>query len=84
MSTDAAVDVITTAPDGSDPHPDEVHGLSRGAIAGAIVGSVLGALAIAALAFFFFRRIKKSKAAQQPSMAQMKDVERAESDTSSH
>ncbi|KAF2169143.1 hypothetical protein M409DRAFT_20369 [Zasmidium cellare ATCC 36951] len=83
VSTDAAVDVITTAPDGSDPHPDEDHGLSRGTIAGAVVGSVLGALAIAALAFLLFRRSKKSKAVQQPAMAQTKDVERAESDTSS-
>lgn len=85
VQTDSAVSVTTTAPDGSDPHleDDGDDGLSVGAIAGAVVGSVLGALAIAALAFFLLRRNKKSKAVQPPPMVQTKDVERAESDSSS-
>ncbi|KAK4503537.1 hypothetical protein PRZ48_004452 [Zasmidium cellare] len=84
VDPDPLVGVITTNPDGSDPHPSESHRLSNGAIAGAIVGSVVGALAIAGLGFFLWRRSKKSKAARQPAMSKTKDVERVESGNSSN
>ena len=84
VSTDGAVSVTTTAPDGSNPHPefekDSDNGLSGGAITGAVVGSLAGAALILAGAFFLWRRSKKSKAAVQPSMQQ---VEKAMSDKSS-
>ncbi|KAI5358254.1 hypothetical protein Slin15195_G065810 [Septoria linicola] len=83
-STDEAVSVTTTRPDGSDPHPEfssKDNGLSGGAIAGVVIGSLAGVALIAGAIFFLWRRNKKSKAAAtQPSMQQ---VEKALSETSS-
>lgn len=83
---DEGVNATTLKADGFEAHPElsrDEGGLGGGAIAGIVVGVVAGVAIVAVLAFFLWKRSKKSKAVQ-PAMVQTKDVEKAGSDASSH
>ena len=83
---DGGVNATTLAADGREAHPEFSRGgggLSGGAIAGIVVGVLAGVAVLVVLAFFLWRSEKRSKGVQ-PVMARTKDVERAESDVSSH
>ena len=79
-SVDQAVNVTTTLPNGTDPHPDldSKDGLSGPEVAGVVIGPLLAVGLLVGFVFFLWRRKKQSR------VTSIQQAEKAGSDVTLH